>query len=315
MRTRKRELFELIGYAPHPGQVLVHRSRALRRVIASGTRWGKSTCAAGEIVAGLLEPREKSLGWVVAPTFELTQRVWLRVVDLLQGKLSHRVREIIPREQRIIVSNLGGGISELRAKSADQPAGLLGEAVDFLVVDEATKLRDDIWPSYLMPRLIDRRGWSLLISTPEGPGWFFEEYRRGQRNRDPDYESWAMPSWTNPYVSREVIETQRTRLTEDNYRQQFGAEFLDVPRDPCERCGGPREDVPEYFELLPGQDYDDVPRCTNCGMFVDADGRCIVRLRNAWHASLDLDAGEEVAMYQWQSPKADGNWTPRKWRS
>jgi hypothetical protein len=227
-----------------------------------------------EIVSGLLDPREKTLAWLVAPTYELTQRVWLRVAGVFQEKLPHRVRAIVPREQRIVVVNLAGGISELRGKSADQPAGLLGEAIDFVVVDEATKLRGDIWPSYLMPRLIDRRGWSLIISTPEGPGWFFEEFRRGQRKRDPDYESWAMPSWTNPHVSREVIEAERSRRTEEGFNQQFGAEFIGVPKEPCERCGGAREDAEGSIRLAPGET---IAHCPECELPVDATGLCLVQ--------------------------------------
>jgi hypothetical protein len=266
-----------------------------------------------ETCAGLLEPSKSTLAWVVAPTFDLTQRVWLRVANTLQEKLPHRVKAILPREQRIVVVNLGGGLSELRGKSADQPSSLLGEALNFVVVDEATKLRDDIWPSYLMPRLIDRQGWSLIISTPEGPGWFFEEFRRGQRNRDPDYESWSMPSWTNPHVSREVIEAERSRRTEKEFNQQFGAEFIGVPREPCFTCGGPRKDVPGRITLAPGQHYDDVPRCPSCEMFVDSEGRCIVKKYNRTYSSFDIERDDpecqQVRISSWHTLDEDGTWS------
>src|SRR5690242_17813883 len=179
-RLSRGALFRAFGYTPHSGQMLVHRSKARRRVMACGTRFGKSTCAGMEVCAGLLEPRASTRGWLVAPTYELTQRIWTRVASALQEKTPHRVKEIVPREQRIQVFNLAGGVSELRAKSADRPEGLLGEALDFLVVDEAPMLRDEVWANYLVPRLIDRQGWSLVIGTPNGPGWFHQEFRRGQ---------------------------------------------------------------------------------------------------------------------------------------
>ncbi len=294
MRTRKQKLFELVGYAPHPGQVLVHRSTALRRVLACGTRWGKTTGASMECVATLLEPRDSALGWIVAPTFELTQRIFLRVAHTFQEKLPHRVKAILPREQRILVTNLAGGISELRAKSADQPAGLLGEALDFVVIDEAGSIRDDVWPSYVMPRLIDKRGWSLVVGTPKGPGWFHEQYRRGQRNRDPNYESWSMPSWTNPHVSAETIEEERSMLTGEAFNEQFGAEFIGVPAEPCFTCGGPRRDNPESIILAVGTEP---PKCSECGMPVRADGQCAVKDYGFGYWSLDLrymePSGEE----------------------
>ena len=313
-RLSKSALFRALGYAPHPGQVLVHRSTALRRVLACGTRFGKSTCAAMEVCAGLLEPRDSTLAWVVAPTFDLTQRIWLRVAHTMQEKMPLRVKAVIPREQRILVVNLAGGISELRAKSADQPAGLLGEALDFVVVDEASQLRDDIWPSYIMPRLIDRRGWSLVISTPNGPGWFYEEYRRGQRNRDADYQSWSMPSWTNPHVSAGTIEDQRSRLPDETFRQQFVAEFIGVPDEPCYICGGPQEGVAGKVIAPDGQGGADfVPRCPECKMFVDAQGRCVVRKHNEGYATFWIDRPwiprGSLMTYSWRSWRGNGNRT------
>src|SRR5215813_5842877 len=88
---RKRELFAACGYKPHPGQELVHRSRASRRVLACGVRWGKSTAAAMEAVAALLEPRDRALGWIVAPTYDSARRIFDEVVRTLHQHFAHRV--------------------------------------------------------------------------------------------------------------------------------------------------------------------------------------------------------------------------------
>jgi hypothetical protein len=151
------------AYAPHPGQLLVHRSRASRRVLACGTRFGKSTCAAMEAVAALMEPRDPALGWLVSGTYDLTDRIFKRVVQAIESHFPHRIKLFDPRNHRLVVINFGGGESELRAKSADRPQSLLGEALDFLVVDECASMRDDTWNECLAPRLIDRNGWALLI--------------------------------------------------------------------------------------------------------------------------------------------------------
>src|SRR5258706_121007 len=124
---RKRALFQALGYTPHPGQMLVHRSRASRRILACGSRWGKTMCAAHEAVAAMLEPRERSIGWVVAPSHDLADRVFGLLVQMAETRLKHRVREVSEREQRIVLTNLGGGTSEGRGKSADRPYSLLRE--------------------------------------------------------------------------------------------------------------------------------------------------------------------------------------------
>ena len=75
-------------------------------------------------------------------------------------------------------------MSEVRGKTADNPVSLLGEGLDWLIVDEAARMKPMIWESHLSQRLIDKRGWALLISTPRGKGWFFDLFRRGQRDSE-----------------------------------------------------------------------------------------------------------------------------------
>ena len=223
----KMKVFEDLGYTPHPGQLEVHRSLAPRRILACGTRWGKTRCAAMEALAAALEPRDRSMGWVVAPTFELADKVYREIVILAAEHLPHRTVRIQEQQKRLVLLNLGGGKSEIRAKSADNPVSLLGEGLDYLIIDEAARLKPKVWESYLSQRLIDRRGWALIISTPKGKDWFFDLHRRGQDPEDRDYESWNHPSWTNPYLDRDLIEAERDRLSDRVYRQEYGGEFLE----------------------------------------------------------------------------------------
>lgn len=273
-RLRKRELFLRLGYEPHPGQVLVHRSRALRRVLACGARWGKSTCAAYEAVSALLEPRENSHGWIVAPTYALTRAIYELVRAVVHEHLAHRLIEDDEREYRLVVQNLGGGRSVVEAKSADNSVSLLGEGIDWIVVDEASRMRRVIWEQHLSQRLVDRRGWALLLSTPRGTSWFHELYQRGQRGRDAAFESWRSPSWENPHLDRELIEAERGRLSREAFEQEFEARFLGeglVER--CETCGGPSSTIAPVLVL---RGDEEPARCAECGGTVDREGRTAV---------------------------------------
>jgi hypothetical protein len=223
----KPALFAQLGYEPHPGQVLVHRSRAKRRVLATGSRWGKSRCAAMEAVAAALEPRKRSMGWCVGPTLELADKVFREIVIIVAEHLKHRLVTLKQHEKRLVLQNLGGGFSEVRGKTADNPVGLLGEGLDWLIVDECARMKPAIWQSYLSQRLIDKDGWALLISTPKGKGWFYDMWRRGQNGRDPHYESWNAPSWQNPHLKRELIAAERERLPERVFAQELGGKFVE----------------------------------------------------------------------------------------
>jgi hypothetical protein len=238
-------------------------------VLACGTRWGKSTCAAMECIAALMEPRERTLGWLVAPSYELTRRIFERVVAALRSHLAHRVLEFIPREHRITVANLAGGTSELRAKTADRQDGLLGDAVDFIVIDEAASVRDSTWEGFLAPRLLDRDGWSLMIGTPRGRNWFYDEWKRGQKQRESAYESWQAPTTQNPHIKPELIEAERARLSADRFAEQYEAKFLGPP-EPCEFCGWPDPNWNGAIMLV-GEDAE-LQHCPACGEVVDTHG-------------------------------------------
>ena len=226
LRIDRGALFQQVGYKPHAGQRKVHASRASRRVLACGARFGKTLCAAMEAIASALEPREHTIGWVAAPTYDLADRVFSQIVTTVHEHLAHRVVAYKQSEHRILLRNLSGGISEIRCKSADNPVSLLGEGLDFVIVDEAAGLSPKIWNNFLSQRLLDKHGWALLISTPRGKGWFFEMWRRGQMG-DPDYESWNLPSWANPRLDRALLEAQREVISEQAFRQEIAGEFIE----------------------------------------------------------------------------------------
>jgi hypothetical protein len=225
-RLDRRAFFEDLGYEPHDGQWLIHESTAPRRVVACGVRWGKTVCAAMEGLAAAMEPAERSVGWVCAPTYDLADRVFRELQLTIMEKLPHRVISMRESDRRILLRNLAGGRSEIRAKSADNPVSLLGEGLDWLIVDEASRLKPTIWQAHLSQRLIDKQGWALLISTPKGKGYFYDLWRRGAGDDDA-FAAWNNPSWTNPLLDAALIESERSRLPERVFLQEFGAEFIE----------------------------------------------------------------------------------------
>jgi len=256
-RINKLALFSDLGYEPHPGQKEIHRSNAPRRIVACGVRWGKTLCAAMEGIAAALAPSERSVGWVVAPTYDLADRVFREIQLIITTHLRHRIVSLKEHDRRLIIRNMAGGLSEVRGKSADNPVSLLGEGLDWLIIDEASRLKPYIWQSHLSQRLIDKRGWALLISTPKGKNYFYHLHLRG-KGEDPDYESWNYPSWTSPLLDADVIEEERARLPERVFNQEYGAEFHEgsgaVFRNIRECATGEWQDPIEYDYYWAGLD-------------------------------------------------------------
>ena len=202
---------------PFRAQLSIISSPARFRAAACGRRFGKTHVAAGEAV---IEAANKKVVWWVAPTFEVTRRGWRVMMSIVHGvpgvDVQKGVREIhFP----------GGGF--IGFKTADTGAGLLGEGLDFLVIDEASVVPEQAWLQDLRPSLTDRLGRALFIGTPRGRNWFWREWLRGQDTAQTDWASWQFPTSANPNISPAEIELAREQLPERVFRQEYLAEFLD----------------------------------------------------------------------------------------
>jgi hypothetical protein len=218
-----------------------------------------------------MTPSENSIGWIIGPSYILSDIVYQQVVAVVQERLSHRIIRVDARERSITLRNLGGGISTIRGRSADTPSNLLGAALDWAIIDEAALLGNNVWDGYIAGRLVDRRGWSLALSTPRGrDSWFFAMFRKGQTREDPDCESWTAPSWQNPHVDAEAIELERKRVPEAVFLQEYGAEFLGTHGSRiCSLCGSPERRGPGCITLFEGEE---VAECSECHNPVDENG-------------------------------------------
>lgn len=96
--------------------------------------------------------------------------------------------------------SLWNGAFQVHAQSAKYPEHLVGEALCGVIMAEAAKAKPSIWHRFIRPMLNDYRGWSLHTSTPLGHNHFYEKFQMGQDKFNPDWESWRVPSWYNPFV-------------------------------------------------------------------------------------------------------------------
>ena len=218
----KKEWYSRIGYNPHPGQSRLHFADWRFAVGVCGRRWGKSLGAAREIERVAIQPKTRS--WIVAPTYDLTDKVFREVWQSMCVRSGMPIKRKSERERYIEFDWLGGR-SIVEGKSADSPDSLLGEGLDFIVVDEAAKIKRKIWEQYLRPTLSDREGNALFISTPEGFNWFNDLYNRGQSSEFPHWWSLQSPTWDNPFISKDDIAEAKSTLSKPYFDQEFGAEF------------------------------------------------------------------------------------------
>ncbi|MEK6883597.1 MAG: terminase large subunit [Nanoarchaeota archaeon] len=248
----KDKFFQDINYVPHEFQKKVHESNARFEVLDCGRRWGKSTYAAMEALFYMMKPNQ--VIWVVAPNYELANKVFREIYWKAHKKLPEFIVSSSMSRQLQAIKFITGSI--LIAKSADNPVSLLGEGLDYLIIDEAGRVKKEVWQEALRPTLTDKQGKALFISTPRGKNWFYDLFKLGQGERE-DHKSWQFPTSTNPYISKEEIEQARETLPRLIFQQEYEAEFLSeedqfFPQELVDSC---IEDIPQIIDPHPKNYY------------------------------------------------------------
>ena len=121
----RQKFWNLIGYKPTKNQLAIHDSTARFRINISGRRAGKSWSAAKEIEPWILSPGTR--GWIVAPTYELADKIARIVKEDLLLKLKLPIAAKKEINGQLYYFKVAGLNSELWVKSADAPDSLIGE--------------------------------------------------------------------------------------------------------------------------------------------------------------------------------------------
>jgi len=238
-----------INYKPHYYQELFHNSKARFRIVCAGRRFGKSLSACAEAFK-LATQKPKQRGWIVAPTFKLSEEDWRILKDIAP---IIAIQDIKLADRKIVFRNG----SEIEFKSADKEGSLRGAGLDFCVLDECSRIKEESWHS-LRPALADKKGKGIFISTPKGKNYFHSLYLKGRDPGNNGYESWRFPSKVSPYFSNEEYNELKKNLPADVFSQEIEAQFIDnasqVFRNIKERISGILEEPRANWQYWIGVD-------------------------------------------------------------
>lgn len=212
-------------FVPHEGQRPVMEAHERFLTMCAGRRFGKTKIAAALVLKKVR--RDRKMVWWVAPTYKIVKRGYAEVLRQLPDDV---LMKPAPPETsfdagRAVSLRFKNG-SRLEFYSAERPEGMLGEGVDFAVLDEAATMPQHVWEQIVRPTLADHQGGALFISTPRGRNWFYKMYQRGQDKLQPNYASWRFPSMANPYIPAEEWEEMAETLPRAVYEQEILADFI-----------------------------------------------------------------------------------------
>jgi len=204
---------------PHKYQAEVLNSKARYRWVIAGRRWGKTLCATMDLIRFMVEHPGCLCFWVV-PFYKHLLPVSNAIRDWLPWIL---VKTEYSLQQTFRFLEFTNG-SKVHFHSCENPDSLRGPVLDYVVLEEAAQMKDDVWPAIIQPELIDTKGKALIVSTPKGKNWLFQEYLRAKK--DPESQCWQRPS--SDRLGQTELDRERKRYPEDIFRQEFLAEFIEA---------------------------------------------------------------------------------------
>jgi len=261
-KLNDKKLQEKIGWEPFEEQeeIIDAYYDAKDIVLVAGTRWGKSAVSAYFAFRELMKSNRHI--WIVSPSYSLSDKVFQYIVEWLGNGFAEDVRNGTITKKKRPPSGGGPEIknkyrnSWIRCKSAENPEGMLGEEIDLVVMDECSRISEDVWQSYIRQRLTSRDGKSVKISTPFGQNWFFKEFQRVKEAEDGFAAQYR--SVDSPYFEEEQWEREKKNTPERIFQQEYQASFLpdaaSVFRHPQDCIKGNQEDYDESHEYVIGVD-------------------------------------------------------------
>lgn len=219
-------LQEGIKWIPHKGQKIVLKSKSREKIICAGRRWGKSVLAAYIVVKRFLElvPTGSVKIWIVAPTYDLTNKVFNYVSRFLLLYDKRFAKHISGGTGRPYTLKLNQDVW-IECKSTDSVIGLLGEELDLIVADEAPLIGDNTYRQYILPTTISRRKTEVIyIGTPRGKGWYYNKWINSI-----DGESrFHFKSIDGVDVTQAELDRIRSEYPDEKlYLQEYEAEFME----------------------------------------------------------------------------------------
>lgn len=206
-------------YKPHAAQMKLHECDSRFRIVTSGRRFGKTLACVNEMIKYAWE-NPASLCWWVAPSYKQSQIAFRMATNKMPGVILKANKN--PMEIALLNASI------IQFNSTDQHENLRGAGVNFLVVDEAANVDDNVWDDVLRPTLSDTLGKAIIISTPKGIGnWFHRLWAMGHDDDYKDYTSFCFPTSANPYISPDELEEVKHTLPHDVFRQEYLAEFIE----------------------------------------------------------------------------------------
>jgi len=208
----------VLGFQPFHYQSKLLRSKNKRIVACWARQTGKTTAIAVKVI---------HFAFTSSQTTTLIVSRGLRQSMIMFGVIENLVathpmlRKSVVKSTRTLIQ-LRNESQIIALPCGPDGASLRGFTADFVVLDEAAFMPEDVIASVIFPMLATTNGSAIMLSTPWGRDHIF--YRSF---KNPDYWSQHVKAEECPRISKEFLEEQRRNIGELRYRMEYDAEFVE----------------------------------------------------------------------------------------
>lgn len=218
LRRDPSQILSAASMTPDPWQTRLLRSSHPRLLMLCSRQAGKSQTAAALALREALFT-SRSLVLLLSPTLRQSGELFRDKVKRLYNDLGRPVATV---QESALTMELANG-SRIISLPGDEETIRGYSGVRLLVVDEASRVPDELYRA-VRPMLAVSRGRLVCLSTPFGKrGFFFEEWHGSNR-----WERIKITADQCPRIAPEFLDEERQALGERWFLQEFFCEFMDM---------------------------------------------------------------------------------------
>lgn len=216
---------EIEGFTPYPAQrgwiEKIEDPKIKYACLIVGRQVGKSLLATNLLLKWALE-NNKSTSMFCAPIYSQVRKVFDDVYNAVAG-----TPILVSSNKSNYEMELLNG-SKILFRSTENADSLRGYTNDFLLIDEAAFVKDNVWTEVLKPTILVKGKKCLFLSTPKNKGnWLHKLYLNGLDPDKTEYVSMNGSSYMNPFINPDDLDEAKKTMPEEIFKAEIMGEFTD----------------------------------------------------------------------------------------
>jgi phage terminase large subunit-like protein len=181
-----------------------------------GRQSGKTTTIALKAVKFALSTPKATI-LITSPSLQQSMIMFNRIQNLITNsplrlRVTRATRTTIAFDNRSEIIALPASENQLR-----------GYTANMIICDEASFMPEELITNIIFPMISVTQGYAVFLSTPWGRNHFF--YKAFM---NPTYSVHRVKSSENPQITAEFLEEMRLNMTEQAYKLEYEAEFVEA---------------------------------------------------------------------------------------